>query len=240
MKRLFACMSLPLMVILITTSSCQRSSDEVWNDTKSAGRHVSRGVQTLGGKNGVSRQINSPDDFLSDNELELAAGADYVAFEEEQNGSGMRVGEAQDVMQSKETPGEIGSSIPGIDQFKDPSSDPELASIFQNLHFEYNSSLIKGDENLSIINRIAEWMKSHPNAYLFVEGHCDSRGPAAFNFALGANRANAVRNLLIKEGVPHDHVFPISYGKERPLAEGEGEDIWTVNRRAQFKIYEKT
>ena len=75
--------------------------------------------------------------------------------------------------------------------------------------------------------------------YLFVEGHCDKRGPQAYNFALGANRANSVRALLVKEGVNADHIFTVSYGKERPLADGDGEEFFRVNRRGQFKVYER-
>jgi peptidoglycan-associated lipoprotein len=231
MNRFFAQIALGLCVLQLATS-CQRSSDDVWNDTQSAGRHVARGVKTAFGYHGESREINSPDEF------DAATGAsnpDFVGFEDES----MRVGGADSILQARETPGEAGSSIPGIEAFKDPALDPELAEIFKHIHFDYNSSLVKGDENLSVILSMSDWLKNHPNVYIFVEGHCDSRGPAAYNFALGANRSNAVRNMLIKEGVVYDRVFTISYGKERPLVEGEGDEIWKVNRRAQFKVYEK-
>ena len=214
----------------------QRSSDDVWNDTQSAGRHVARGVKTLAGFHGESRQINDRGEFTGD-DVQPGARGDYEGFEDDPNLQ-LRVSEGQ-ALQPRETPGEDGSSIPGIEAFKDPALDPELAELFRNVHFEYNSSLIKGDENLTIIANVADWLKSHPKVYIFVEGHCDNRGPAAYNFALGANHSNAVRNLLIKEGVVYDHVFTISYGKERPLREGDDEEIWRVNRRGQFKVYEK-
>lgn len=236
MKRPFSLVMLSL-IALASTVSCQRSSDEVWNDTQSAGRHVSRGVKTLAGFHGESRQIGSRDEFSEGDVQPGTAPRDYVGFDDDPN-LGMRVGEGEP-LQPRETPGEDGSSIPGIEAFKDPALDPELAETFRNVQFEYNSSLIKGEENLGIIAAVADWLKTHPNTYIFVEGHCDNRGPAAYNFALGANRSNAVRNLLIKEGVVYDHVFTISYGKERPLIEGDGEEIWRVNRRGQFKVYEK-
>ncbi len=233
MTRLFA--SIYLLLIVFALPSCHRSSEDVWNDTQSAGRHVSRGAKTLLGFHGESRQINSADEFGA-TPAQKSPGTDYVALSDDPN---ISFGQEEALMQAKETPGEEGSSIPGIEAFSDPSLDPALAEIFKNVHFEYNSSLIKGNENLQIISSVSDWMKSHPNAYIFVEGHCDSRGPAAYNFALGANRSQAVRNLLIQEGVDHDHVFTISYGKERPLLEGEGEEIWQANRRGQFKVYEK-
>lgn len=234
MKR-FLTTLLFLLNTLALTPSCQRSSDDVWNDTQSAGRHVARGAKTLLGMHGESRQINSADDF-NDPSGTQRANSDFIGFEDD---PALRISDSE-LMIARETPGEAGSSIPGIDAFRDPSLDPALAEVFRNVHFEYNSSLIKGDENLAIIAQVADWMKTHPTTYIFVEGHCDSRGPAAYNFALGANRSNSVRNMLIQEGVDHDHIFTISYGKERPLVEGEGEEIWCLNRRGQFKVYEKT
>lgn len=82
-------------------------------------------------------------------------------------------------------------------------------------------------------------MRSHPNTYVFVEGHCDERGPEAYNLSLGAKRGNAVRNLLINEGVDPDHIFTISYGKERPLVFEHHEEAWAQNRRAEFKVYNR-
>lgn len=232
MKRLFA----PTMLLLAAVSfsvSCQRSTDDVWNDTQSAGRHVARGVKTAFGYHGESREVNSPDDFDSASASNHAS--EFIGFEEEN----MRIGGADTIQQAHETPGESGSSIPGIEAFSDPSLDPELAEIFKHIHFDYNSSLVKGNENMAIIAQISNWLNNHPNVYVFVEGHCDSRGPAAYNFALGANRSNAIRNMMIKEGVLYDRIFTVSYGKERPIVEGEGEEIWQVNRRGQFKVYEK-
>jgi peptidoglycan-associated lipoprotein len=55
--------------------------------------------------------------------------------------------------------------------------------------------------------------------------------------ALGSRRANSIRNALIKEGVNPDNVFTISYGKERPIAFENNEEGWSLNRRAEFKLY---
>ncbi len=233
MNRLYTRIIL-LIAVGITTSSCQRSTDDVWNDTQSAGRHMARGVKTAFGYHGESREINSPDDFDSAQAANQHP-SEFIGFDEEN----MRIGGPDAIQQAHETPGEAGSSIPGIEAFRDPSLDPELAEIFKHVHFDYNSSLVKGDDNMAIIMQVSEWLKNHPNVYVFVEGHCDNRGPAAYNFALGANRSNAIRNMMIKEGVVYDRIFTVSYGKERPLVEGDGEEIWNVNRRGQFKVYEK-
>lgn len=236
MKRPFTHILLTLACV-VSMAGCSRSRDDVWNDTQSAGRHMARGIKTLAGFHGESRQINGNGEFDEGGAASMQQ-ADYVGFDDDP-ARDIRVSDSQMVRQPDETPGDIGSSIPGIEQFRDPEMDPELAEIFKHVHFEYNSSLIKGDENLMIIGNVTNWLTNHPNVYIFVEGHCDSRGPAAYNFALGANRANAIRNILIRDGISYDRVFTISYGKERPLIEGEAEEIWQANRRGQFKVYER-
>jgi peptidoglycan-associated lipoprotein len=234
MKSLRYSFTFALLALALTSTGCRRSSDEVYRDTQSAGRHVKRGVNTLGGKHGESRQVRDGAEFAGGSNAE----DDFVPLDGEQK-QNFAISDQDQNAQAKETPGELGSSIPGIEAFKDPADDPALAQIFQHLHFDYNSSLIKSDEDLTTTAKIADYLKSHPSVYIFVEGHCDKRGPAAFNFALGANRSNAVRNVLIKEGVDPDHIFTVSYGKEKPLVEGDDEEFYRLNRRAQFRIYEK-
>lgn len=221
-------------------TGCQRSTDDVWNDTKTAGRHMGRGVGALGGKQGTSRQITDGVEFGDNAPMALTKGRnEFIPFGGEDQGDLFAVGDAEVIPAPKDTPGDIGSSIPGIEGFRDPALDPELAPIFEHIHFDYNAALIKGDENLRIVHNIATYLKSHPNVYVFVEGHCDKRGSAAYNFALGANRANAVRTELIQEGISPDRLFTTSYGKEKPLFEEDGEEFHRLNRRVQFKVYER-
>ena len=226
-----------LVVASLCVVGCHRSSDEVWNDTKSAGRHVSRGVGTMGGKHGDSRQVTDPSQF---GDGSTAPGkSDFTSYADEKENLKLEMSDEEMIPQPKETPGEPGSSIPGIEKFKDPLQDPTLASIFEHVHFAYNSSLIKGEDNLRVVHAITDYMKSHPNCYVFIEGHCDKRGPAAYNFSLGANRSNAVRAMLIQEGISPDHLFTVSYGKEKLLFNEDGEEFQKLNRRAQFKIFQK-
>jgi peptidoglycan-associated lipoprotein len=222
-------------LLLLASVGCSRSTDDVWNDTKTAGRHFGRGVNSIGGKQGNSQQVKDGSEFALGKEVQ--APSDFVALEDEH--LNLQIGDAETIPAPKDSPGEAGSVIPGIDAFKDPAQDPELAPIFEHLHFDYNSSLVKGDDNLRIMRSIASYMKNHPNLYVFVEGHCDKRGTAAYNFALGANRANGVRMGLIQEGISPDRLFTVSYGKERPLFEEDGEEFHRLNRRSQFKVYEK-
>lgn len=234
-----ACVLFLSFVALGTVGTgCRRTPDDVWNDTKTAGRHVGRGIDTLGGKQGSSRQIKDGSQFGSDT---IASGSnhnnDFVPLSDDK--LDLQLGDAEAIPAAKDSPGDPGSAVPGIESFRDPAQDPELAPIFEHVHFDYNSSLVKGDENIKIVQKIADYMKNHPRLYVFVEGHCDKRGSASYNLALGANRSNAVRTALIQEGISPDRLFTISYGKERPLFEDEGEEFFRLNRRAQFKVYEK-
>ncbi|MBI3236675.1 MAG: OmpA family protein, partial [Chlamydiales bacterium] len=86
---------------------------------------------------------------------------------------------------------------------------------------------------------MASYLKAHPNVYLFVTGHCDERGPEAYNLALGTRRANYVRGYLVKNGVDANRIHTVSYGKEKPCDLRHNAEGWSKNRRAEFKIYEK-
>lgn len=205
---------------------------------------MSRGLRTMGGKNGSSRAVQSRDDFGQFGEnVEYANSApvsmgEFVPLCDQSNSDEVAMADFVS-QQPRETPGDPGSSIPGISAFQDPSTNPAWAGVFRNITFDYNSNLVKGQDNLETIRSISNYMRSNRNTYVFVEGHTDERGPEAFNLALGSRRSNAVRNLLIQEGVNPDNIFSISYGKERPVFHDRNEESWAQNRRAEFKIYQR-
>ena len=82
----------------------------------------------------------------------------------------------------------------------------------------------------------AQWLQRYPNVQIRIEGNADERGTREYNLALGARRAEAVRNYLIERGVPAGRIDTISYGKERPIAEGSNEEAWARNRNAHTAI----
>lgn len=233
MTKKFVCLGMAILSLAISPS-CRRSTDEVVDDTRTASRHVKRGVCALGGKHNDSRQIRSRDQLYGANETKFQD--DFVPLGDVEFGDDLALADPT-VRQPRNSPGDPGSPIPGIEAFVDPSTMPEVADIFRNIHFDYDSNLLKGEDNMAIARDVANYMRSHPNVYVFVEGHCDERGPEAYNLALGAKRSNAVRAYLVQEGVSPDNVFTISYGRERPLVLGKNEDSWSQNRRAEFKIY---
>jgi peptidoglycan-associated lipoprotein len=82
----------------------------------------------------------------------------------------------------------------------------------------------------------AEILKKNPRWVITIEGHCDERGTAEYNLALGERRALAVKTFLVSLGIPGDRVRTISYGKEFPFDPGKTEEAMAKNRRGHFVI----
>ena len=87
-------------------------------------------------------------------------------------------------------------------------------------------------ENAGLLKKYSTWVVT-------VEGHCDERGTAEYNLALGERRAVAVKTYLVSLGVAPDRIRTVSYGKEFPFETGHDEKAWSSNRRAQFVITAK-
>ncbi|MGM0440045.1 MAG: OmpA family protein [Chlamydiota bacterium] len=230
---------LPSLICVLFFMGCQRSKSEVWEDTKTAGRYANKGFWSLLGKDGESREISSHQEFAGPPE------EDFIPLRDEDVYNRLALGdqsvletitEDSSIPQSREAPGESGSDLPSISGFKDPNA-LNVSNIFNTIHFSLNQASIQGGQNSMIIDNIAQYLKKHPNVYLFIEGHTCERGTSAYNLALGTRRANSVRNLLIKNGVDMNRIFTISYGKERPVAMGNDEASLKLNRRAEFKLY---
>jgi peptidoglycan-associated lipoprotein len=238
----FSTLALLAAALVGLFTGCQRKGCDVWEDTKTGTRHFGRGVRSLGGKCGDSRAVCDPSQFdCNDDEIQWARtqarNYEFTPLSDMPRGDELAMAEFIS-QQPSVNPGDPGSHVPGIESFSDPSRSPETAGIFKNVQFGYDSYQIKGDDNGRILSRISSYLQSHPNTYLFIEGHCDQRGPEAYNLSLGAKRANAVRNELIQMGVNPDTLFTISYGKERPLVSENNEEAWAKNRRAEFKVYQ--
>jgi peptidoglycan-associated lipoprotein len=101
--------------------------------------------------------------------------------------------------------------------------------------FEYDSNDIT-ERAAGILRLKAAVLQANPGLRLRIEGHADQRGSTEYNLALGQRRAEAVREWLANYGIDADRFVPVSMGKERPLVEGDGEDAYARNRRAEFAI----
>lgn len=101
----------------------------------------------------------------------------------------------------------------------------------QRVFFAFNSSEISESAQQNLLAQ-ALYLKNHDDAKVQIAGNCDERGSTEYNLALGARRANAAKKVLVEEGIDASRVSTISYGKERPLVKGSGEDVWKFNRNA--------
>jgi peptidoglycan-associated lipoprotein len=124
-----------------------------------------------------------------------------------------------------------------LDQFKHPSS--QLSAVFSNVYFNTDEHILRSKEHIDAILAIAAYLKGHPNVYITIEGHCDERGPEAYNLSLGSRRANYVRSLLVKQGVDLNRIYTVSKGKEQPADPRHNAEAWAHNRRSEFKIFQK-
>jgi peptidoglycan-associated lipoprotein len=103
------------------------------------------------------------------------------------------------------------------------------------MFFEYDSSeLTQAAE--AVLNENAAVLKRFPTWTVTIEGHCDERGSAEYNLALGEKRAVAGRTYLVSLGISADRLRTVSYGKEFPFDPGHDEPAFSKNRRAHFVI----
>ena len=113
-----------------------------------------------------------------------------------------------------------------------PAQFREIAAL-KPIYFDFDKSDIRPDA-ARILDGNVDWLKSHGDAAILIEGHCDERGTNEYNIALGDRRAKATMNYLTARGVPAERITTISYGEERPVCTAHGEACWAQNRRAHF------
>ncbi len=105
----------------------------------------------------------------------------------------------------------------------------------QRVFFAFNSYEISDEARDNLLGQ-ALYMKNHADTKIQIAGNCDERGSSEYNLALGARRANAAKTVLVKDGVEANRISTISYGKERPLVKGTGENVWKWNRNATTTV----
>lgn len=107
--------------------------------------------------------------------------------------------------------------------------------VLKTIYFDYDRSEIRADQR-PVLQANANWLRQHPDVSILIEGHCDERGTREYNLALGDRRADAARDYLVSLGISADRIDTVSYGEERPAAEGSNEAAWSQNRRAEFVV----
>ena len=122
----------------------------------------------------------------------------------------------------------------GSKSLDDLNRDSPLKPLF----FDLDSSDVS-TEGQQVLQANAAVLKKYPAWQVTIEGHCDERGTAEYNLALGERRALAARTYLVSLGIPADKVKTVSYGKEFPFDAGKDDGAWSKNRRAHFVITAK-
>ena len=105
----------------------------------------------------------------------------------------------------------------------------------QDAYFGYDESQLSSEAQ-GALTVSANWLKSNPRYNLLIEGHCDERGTAQYNLALGDRRANIVKDYLMTLGIDGARLRTVSYGEERPFDADHDESAWAKNRRAHLVI----
>jgi peptidoglycan-associated lipoprotein len=109
-------------------------------------------------------------------------------------------------------------------------------SPFETVYFDFDKSDLRQDARTTLSKNADIMLKSKQAVKVRIEGHCDERGSAEYNLALGERRAKSALQYLVTLGVQPDRLSIISYGKEKPAVQGSDEDAWAKNRRAEFAI----
>jgi peptidoglycan-associated lipoprotein len=117
------------------------------------------------------------------------------------------------------------------------SAQDFVVNVGDRVYFDTDEYTVRSDAQPVLSNQAA-WLARYPQVRIRIEGNADERGTREYNLALGARRANAVRDFLVARGVSAARIETLSYGKERPMAAGSDEAAWAQNRNAQSVITE--
>ena len=115
------------------------------------------------------------------------------------------------------------------------SAQDFVVNVGDRVYFETDAHDVRADAE-PILAAQASWLRRYPSVNVRIEGNCDERGTREYNLALGARRANAVRDFLVNQGVSSNRIATISFGKEQPLDAGSGEESWQRNRNGHTAI----
>lgn len=120
------------------------------------------------------------------------------------------------------------SAVPG-------SAQDFVVNVGDRVYFDLDSHDVRDDAR-PLLDAQATWLRRYGGVRVRIEGNADERGTREYNLALGARRANAVRDYLVSRGVTSDRISTISFGKEQPLDPGTSEEAYQKNRNARTAI----
>jgi peptidoglycan-associated lipoprotein len=115
----------------------------------------------------------------------------------------------------------------------DPLNDPNSPLAKRSIYFDFDSYAVR-DDYQPLLQQHSQYLKSHPDRHVLIQGNTDERGTSEYNLALGQKRAEAVRRAMSLLGVADSQMEAVSLGKEKPQATGHDESSWAQNRRADL------
>jgi len=115
------------------------------------------------------------------------------------------------------------------------SAQDFVVNIGERIYFDTDEYVVRADAQPLLAGQ-AQWLNRYPSVKVRIEGNADERGTREYNLALGARRANAVRDFLVAQGVAAARIETLSYGKERPIDAGTTEEAWAKNRNARTAL----
>ncbi|NVK74313.1 peptidoglycan-associated lipoprotein [Marinomonas sp. CT5] len=116
----------------------------------------------------------------------------------------------------------------------DDSNMDMLAGVETVFYFDFDKSIVR-PESREALAKHAEYLISHPDARVVLEGHADERGTREYNMALGERRAKAIARYLTIQGVAPSQIETVSFGEEVPVAFGHDSEAWQLNRRVEVR-----
>jgi peptidoglycan-associated lipoprotein len=115
------------------------------------------------------------------------------------------------------------------------SAQDFIVNVGDRVYFDYDKYQVRADAE-PILSAQATWLARYPSVQVRIEGNADERGTEEYNLALGARRANSIRDFLVARGVAGSRISTISYGKEKPIDPGNDEQAWAKNRNGHTAI----
>jgi peptidoglycan-associated lipoprotein len=109
------------------------------------------------------------------------------------------------------------------------------ATLTNTIYFDYDKDEIRDDQKAALEAKIPI-LQGNSGVRIRIAGHTDNRGSDEYNVALGQRRGAAVKRYLVSRGIADARIEVVSYGEERPAAQGDNEEAWSKNRRAEFEI----
>jgi peptidoglycan-associated lipoprotein len=125
------------------------------------------------------------------------------------------------------------TQVASVDLNKPGADSQRAPNLPRVVYFDFDSFVVK-DEFRPVIDANARQLTTNRKSKMAIEGHTDERGGREYNLALGQKRAEAVAKSLVLLGAGDSQLEAVSFGKERPVAQGSDEEAWAKNRRAEL------